>query len=131
VGFEPLSIKCGFYYQLLKYTQINWIRLYLGVIDKDSIVNNYYLLWAWSSYEESNVKILSSWSLIWDIIPPQSCFLGSVICTPFSCNSNGDKSLKLIDDIITKNLDTFIKSIKFRQKFYNDIVQSYLDCIRK
>jgi hypothetical protein len=44
---------------------------------------------------------------------------------------NGDKSLKLIDDIITKNLDTFIKSIKFTQKFYNDIVQSYLDCIRK
>jgi hypothetical protein len=45
--------------------------------------------------------------------------------------SNRDKSLKLIDDIITKNLNTFIKSIKFRQKFYNDIVQSYLDCIRK
>lgn len=42
-----------------------------------------------------------------------------------------DKSLKLIDDVITENLDTFIKSIKFTQKFYNDIIQSYLDCIRK
>ena len=46
--------------------------------------------------------------------------------------SNRDKSLKLIDDIITQNLDTFIKSIKFiHKKFYNDIIQSYLDCIRK
>lgn len=45
--------------------------------------------------------------------------------------SNRDKSLKLIDNIITANLDTFIQSIKFTQKFYNDIIQSYFDCIRK
>jgi hypothetical protein len=45
--------------------------------------------------------------------------------------SNRDKSLKLIDNIITENLDTFIQSIKFTQKFYNDIIQSYFDCIRK
>ncbi|HET8793950.1 MAG TPA: hypothetical protein VFM31_09155 [Nitrososphaeraceae archaeon] len=44
---------------------------------------------------------------------------------------NRDKSLKLIDDIITKNLDTFIKSIEFTQKFYNDIIQSYLNSIKK
>jgi hypothetical protein len=30
--------------------------------------------------------------------------------------SNRDKLLKLIDDIITENLDTFIKSIKFTYK---------------
>jgi hypothetical protein len=46
-------------------------------------------------------------------------------------NSNRDKSLKLIDNIITENLDIFIQSIKFTQKFYNDIIQSYFDCIRK
>jgi len=45
--------------------------------------------------------------------------------------SNRDESLKLIDNIITKNLDTFIKSIELTQKFYKDIIQSYLNCIRK
>jgi len=45
--------------------------------------------------------------------------------------SNRDESLKLIDNIITENLDTFIKSIELTQKFYKDIIQSYLNCIRK
>jgi hypothetical protein len=45
--------------------------------------------------------------------------------------SNRDKSLKLIDNIITNNLDTFIKSIKLIQKFYNDVIESYLNCIKK
>jgi len=44
---------------------------------------------------------------------------------------NRDESLKLIDYIITKNLDTFIKSIELTQKFYNDIIQSYLSLIKK
>ncbi|HJT86178.1 MAG TPA: hypothetical protein VJ697_16985 [Nitrososphaeraceae archaeon] len=47
-----------------------------------------------------------------------------------SINGNRDKSFKLIDDIITKNLDTFIKSIELTQKFYNDIIQSYLYSIK-
>lgn len=46
--------------------------------------------------------------------------------------SNRDKLLKLIDDIITENLDTFYHIYKiYIQKFCNDIIQSYLDCIRK
>ena len=45
--------------------------------------------------------------------------------------SNRDKSLKFIDNIITKNLDTFIKSIELTQKFHKDILQSYLNCIKK
>ena len=45
--------------------------------------------------------------------------------------SNRDESLKLIDNIITENLDTFIKSIELTQKFYKDIIQSYLNCIKK
>jgi len=45
--------------------------------------------------------------------------------------SNREESLKLIDNIITENLDTFIKSIELTQKFYKDIIQSYLNCIRK
>ena len=44
--------------------------------------------------------------------------------------SNRDESLKLIDNIITENLDTFIKSIELTQKFYKDIIQSYLNCTK-
>jgi hypothetical protein len=46
-------------------------------------------------------------------------------------NSNIDKSLKLIDNIITENLDTFIKSIELTQRFYKDVIESYLNCIKK
>ncbi len=45
--------------------------------------------------------------------------------------SNRDESLKLIDNIITENLDTFIKSIELTQKFYKAIIQSYLNCRKK
>ena len=45
--------------------------------------------------------------------------------------SNRDESLKLIDSIITKNLDTFIKSMEVTQRFYKDIIESYLNCIKK
>jgi hypothetical protein len=45
--------------------------------------------------------------------------------------SNRDESLKLIDNIITNNLDTFIKSIELTKKFYKDIVQSYLSYMKK
>ncbi|HJT82917.1 MAG TPA: hypothetical protein VJ697_00420 [Nitrososphaeraceae archaeon] len=45
--------------------------------------------------------------------------------------SKRDKSLKLVDTVITKNLDTYIKSIKQAQKFYKDVTESYLNCIRK
>jgi hypothetical protein len=45
--------------------------------------------------------------------------------------SNRGKSLKLIDNVITENLDTFIKSIELTQRFYKEIIQSYLSCIKK
>jgi len=48
-----------------------------------------------------------------------------------SLSSNKDQSLKLIDNIITENLDTFIKSIEFIQKFYKNVIESYLNCIKK
>jgi hypothetical protein len=44
--------------------------------------------------------------------------------------SNRDESLKLVDNIITNNLDTFIKSLELIQKFYKDIIESYLNCIK-
>ena len=48
-----------------------------------------------------------------------------------SLTSERDKSLKLVDNIITENLDTYIKSIKLAQKFYKDVIESYLNCINK
>ena len=44
--------------------------------------------------------------------------------------SNRDDSLILIDNIITENLNTFIKSIELTQRFYKDIIESYLNCIK-
>jgi predicted phage tail protein len=46
-------------------------------------------------------------------------------------SSNRDNSLKLIDNIMTKNIYTFIKSIEATQRFYKDVIESYLNCIKK
>ena len=46
-------------------------------------------------------------------------------------SSNRDNSLKLIDNIITKNMYTFIQSIELTQRFYKDVIESYLNCIKK
>ena len=46
-------------------------------------------------------------------------------------SSNRDNSLKLIDNIMTQNLDTFIQSIELTQRFYKDVIESYLNCIKK
>ena len=48
-----------------------------------------------------------------------------------STGSNPDKPLKLIDNIMTKNMDTFIKSIELTQRFYKDVIESYWHCIKK
>ena len=48
-----------------------------------------------------------------------------------SLGNKRDQSLKLIDNIITENLDTFIKSIQLIQRFYKDVFESYLNCIKK
>ncbi len=46
-------------------------------------------------------------------------------------SSNRDNSIKLIDNIMTKNMYTFIKSIEVTQQFYKDVIESYLNCIKK
>jgi hypothetical protein len=38
---------------------------------------------------------------------------------------------KIIDDIVVRNMDTFIKSLKLVRKFYFDVVQSYYNYITK
>ena len=48
-----------------------------------------------------------------------------------SNDNNPDESLKLIDNIMTRNMDTFIKSIELIRRFYKEIVQSYLNYLKK
>ena len=43
---------------------------------------------------------------------------------------NPTNNTRIIDDIIDKNMNTFIKSIKFANKFYSDVVQSYYNYIK-
>ena len=43
--------------------------------------------------------------------------------------ANQTNTTKIIEDIIDKNIGTFIKSIKFANKFYFDVVQSYYNYI--
>jgi hypothetical protein len=42
-----------------------------------------------------------------------------------------NNTTKIIDDIIDKNMDTFLQSIEFAHKFYFDVVQSYYNYIMK
>lgn len=44
---------------------------------------------------------------------------------------NQTNTTKIIDDIVVKNMDTFIKSIELVHKFYFDVLQSYYDYITK
>ena len=42
---------------------------------------------------------------------------------------NQTNTTRIINEIIDKNIDTFLKSIEFAQKFYSDVVQSYYNYI--
>ena len=44
---------------------------------------------------------------------------------------NTDIPQKFLDNIMTKNLNTFIKSMEISQRFYQDVIRSYLDCVKK
>lgn len=44
--------------------------------------------------------------------------------------NNQTNTTKIINDIVDKNMDTFIKSIKFANKFYSDVTKSYCNYIR-
>lgn len=44
---------------------------------------------------------------------------------------NQTNTIRIIDDIVVKNMDTFIKSIELVHKFYFDVIQSYYKYITK
>lgn len=43
---------------------------------------------------------------------------------------NQTNNTRIIDNIIDKIMNTFIKSINFANKFYSDVVQSYYNYIK-
>ena len=43
--------------------------------------------------------------------------------------NNQINNTRIINDIMDKNMDTFLKSIEFAHKFYFDVVQSYYNYI--
>ena len=42
-----------------------------------------------------------------------------------------DQKFQLVNNIINSNLGTFMKSIELSHKFYKDLIDSYIDCIKK
>ena len=42
---------------------------------------------------------------------------------------NQTNTTRIINDIVDKNMDTFLKSIQFTHKFYFDVVESYYNYI--
>jgi hypothetical protein len=44
-------------------------------------------------------------------------------------NDNQTNTTRIIDDIVVRNMDTFIKSIELVHKFYFDVLQSYYNYI--
>jgi len=49
----------------------------------------------------------------------------------YHMNHQTNTTTRIIDDIIDRNMDTFLKSIEFAHKFYFDVVQSYYNYIMK
>jgi hypothetical protein len=49
----------------------------------------------------------------------------------YRMNNQTNTTTRIIDDIIDRNMDTFLKSIEFAHKFYFDVVQSYYNYIMK
>jgi hypothetical protein len=124
---------------ILTYDNNNSFKQYEEQTNRDAIdITNYYL--------ELHKNMINSYNYVYSQILPNisnlsySDFTVPKRFTNYSFDikamytsliSNRDKSLTLIDNIITNNLDTFIKSIKLTQKFYKDVIESYLNCIKK
>jgi len=49
----------------------------------------------------------------------------------YQMNNQSNNTTRIINDIIDQNMDTFLKSIEFAQKFYFDVVQSYYNYVMK
>lgn len=92
-----------------------------------NMVNTYNLIYSQIIQNNSGL----SWSVFFSNSERLTNYPSDIKSIYSELISNRDESLKLIDNIITKNIDTFIKSLELTQKFYKDILQSYCNCINK
>ena len=87
-----------------------------------NILNTYYSIYSKRlddiiSYNLNNSKIMEEYSNTCNEI------------NRYQMNNQTDTTTRIINEIIDKNMDTFLKSIEFAQKFYSDVVQSYYNYI--
>ena len=87
-----------------------------------NILNTYYSIYSKRlddiiSYNLNNSKIMEEYSNTCDEI------------NRYQMINQTDTTTRIINEIIDNNMDTFLKSIKFAQKFYFDVVQSYYNYI--
>jgi hypothetical protein len=88
-----------------------------------NIINTYYSIYSKRlddiiSYNLNNSKIMEEYS--------NTC---NEINQHQRNNQTDTTTTRIINEIIDKNMDTFLKSIEFAQKFYSDVVQSYYNYI--
>jgi hypothetical protein len=87
-----------------------------------NILNTYYSIYSKRlddiiSYNLNNSKIMEEYSNTSNEI------------NRYQMINQTDTTTRIINEIIDKNMDTFLKSIEFAQKFYSDVVQSYYNYI--
>ena len=88
-----------------------------------NILNTYYSIYSKRlddiiSYNLNNSKIMEEYSNTSNEINRYQMI-----------NQTDTTTTRIINEIIDKNIDTFLKSIEFAQKFYSDVVQSYYNYI--
>ena len=88
-----------------------------------NILNTYYSIYSKRlddiiSYNLNNSKIMEEYSNTSNEINRYQMI-----------NQTDTTTTRIINEIIDKNIHTFLKSIEFAQKFYSDVVQSYYNYI--
>ena len=109
------------YQQIIKKT-MKEIK-YNFMEEHKNILNTYYAIYSKRlddiiSYNLNNSKIMEEYS--------NTC---NEINQHQRNNQTDTTTTRIINEIIDKNMDTFLKSIEFAQKFYSDVVQSYYNYI--
>jgi hypothetical protein len=109
------------YQQIIKKT-MKEIK-YNFMEEHKNILNTYYSIYSKRlddiiSYNLNNSKIMKEYSNTSNEINRYQMI-----------NQTDTTTTRIIDEIIDKNIDTFLKSIEFAQKFYSDVIQSYYNYI--
>jgi hypothetical protein len=108
------------YQQIIKKTMKEIMHNFME--EHKNILNTYYSIYSKRlddiiSFNLNNSKIMEEYSNTSNEI------------NRYQMINQTDTTTRIIKEIIDKNMDTFLKSIEFAQKFYSDVVQSYYNYI--